>query len=115
METTNIPEDRWVQFCDQFNREHAGWPATIRLMDPKIGPQALAEDLAFVGMSFDTKGTRPSSLEISVGDGPDAQVRHVIDLPLRIREALSPNGDVDVLIEPADGAAALMHLRAPTQ
>jgi len=68
-------------------------------------------DLPLQGISFDTKGSRPCSIAVSVGDTPADHVRHVVDLPLHLREADEPDGSIDLQIEPADGSQTLIHLR----
>ena len=113
MQTRTIPEDQWIEYFDRFSRDHVGCAMTIEVLDKELGPQHLAVDLPLAGISFDTSGTRPSSIEISAGDRPDRHVSHLIDLPLRIREAEQSNGDVDLQIEPATGPVTLLHVRGP--
>jgi hypothetical protein len=114
METRTISEDQWIEFFDDFSRDHVGWATTIEVLDSKSGPQNVAENLPLQGISFDTKGTRPCSLEISAGDRPGRHVNHVVDMPLNIRQAQEPDGSIDVQIEPATGPVTLVHVRAPT-
>jgi uncharacterized protein DUF5335 len=113
METRTIPETTWIDFANQFSRDHTGWLATVQVLDGGAGAQLVAKDLPLQGISFDTKGTRPCSVEVSVGDTPTDHVRHVVDMPLHIREADEPDGSIDLQIEPADGAQTLIHLRDP--
>jgi hypothetical protein len=113
METHVIPAEQWLAHFDKFSREHVGWPISIEVLDEANGPQKTAAGLPFLGISFDTGGTRPSSVEISAGGGSAPHVAHVIDLPMRIAEAEDPNGNIDLRIEPADGAVTLVHLQAP--
>ena len=113
MQTRTIPEDQWIQYIDRFSRDHVGCSVTIQVLDRQAGPQHIAVDLPLEGISFNTKGTRPASIEISAGDRPDRHVSHLIDLPLHIREAQEPNGDIDVQIEPATGPVTLLHVRGP--
>jgi hypothetical protein len=115
MHTQHIPAEQWFPFAEQFSRTYVGWRTTIELLGGASGPQKAAVDLALQGISFDTKGTRPSSLQISVGGGNDPHVAHVIDLPLNIRTVEDHQGNVHVQIEPADGPPTLLHLRAPVQ
>lgn len=115
MDTRSIPEEHWLEHFDRFSRDHVGCPVTIEVLDRSAGPQRIAIELPLEGISFDTKGTRPCSIEISVGDRPDRHVSHVIEMPLHIREAEEANGDIDVQIEPATGPVTLVHVRVPVQ
>ena len=112
MQTRTIPDEQWIEYFDRFSREHVGCAVSIEVLDREAGPQHIAQDLPLEGISFDTKGTRPSSIEISAGDRPDRHVSHVIDMPLNIRELESDGGDIDVQIEPATGPITLLHVRA---
>jgi len=113
MDTYTVPADQWIRFFDDFSRDYAGWPATIEVLDRETGPQHLAQNLPLQGISFDTKGTRPCSMEISAGQQSAQQVTHVIDMPLRIREATEEGGNIDIEIEPAEGPITLLRLRDP--
>ena|SRR6266446_3555091 len=113
METRTIPDEQWIEYFDRFSKTHVGCPVTIDVLDNQSGPQHIALDLPLEGISFDTKGTRPCAIEISVGDRPDRHVSHAIDMPLNIREAKEANGDIDVQIEPATGPVTLLHVRQP--
>ena len=112
METRTIPENEWVEFADRFSRDHLGWLATVQVLDGS-GVLLLAKDLPLQGISFDTKGSRPCSIAVSVGDAATNHVRHVVDLPLHLREADEPDGSIDLQIEPANGSQTLIHLRTP--
>jgi hypothetical protein len=113
MHTETIPSEQWTIFLDEFSRNHAGWSATIEMMDGRTGVQKAAEGLELHGISFDTKGTRPSSIQISLGGGTAPHVDHIVDLPFHIRAAEDHQGNVHLQIEPADGPPTLLHLRAP--
>ena len=113
METRTIPEDDWIEFADRFSRDHVGWLATVQVLDRTSGVLLVAKDLPLQGISFDTKGSRPCSIAVSLGDSPSGHVRHVVDLPLHIREADEADGSIDLQIDPADGAQTLIHLRGP--
>src|SRR4051812_36238542 len=98
METQTIPAERWISYFDEFSKEHEGWPVTIEVMDRESGHFKVAENQPLVGISFGQKGTRPSAVEIGVGDG----THHVVDLPIHIMEAKEPNGDIDLEFEPSE-------------
>jgi hypothetical protein len=112
METRTIPETDWLSFADRFSRHYVGWLATIQVLDGS-GVLLLAKDLPLQGISFDTRGSRPNSIAVSVGDSPEDHVRHVVDLPLHLRAADEPDGSIDLQIEPANGSQTLIHLRGP--
>jgi len=115
MQTRTIPDDQWIHYFDRFSREHVGCAVTIQVLDREAGPQHIAMEMPLEGISFDTKGTRPCAIEISVGDRPDRHVNHVIDMPLNIREVEEANGDIDFQIEPATGPVTLLHVRGSVQ
>jgi hypothetical protein len=113
MYTLTIPEEQWISYMDQFSRDHLGWSATIKVLDKNAGPQHVAENLPLQGISFDTKGSRPSSIEVSVGDQTSQHISHVVDMPLHIRQAEESNGAIDIEIEPARGPVTLIRMHGP--
>ncbi|HEX4055110.1 MAG TPA: DUF5335 family protein [Tepidisphaeraceae bacterium] len=110
METCNIPEDQWTKFFDHLNHDQAGWSATIRVLHGQYGPQNIAMGLPCQGISLDTKGTRPSSVQVSAGNRAGNHVNDVVDLPFHIRQTEELDGSIDVQIEPANGPVTLIHL-----
>jgi hypothetical protein len=110
-----IPENQWTSFFDHLNHDMAGWSATIRMLQGQGGARSIVRNLPFQGISFDTKGSRSNSVQISVGDELGRHFNHVVDLPLHIRERQDFEGAIDVQIEPANGPVTLIHLRGPVQ
>ena len=45
MQTQTIPEDQWLEYFDQFSRDHVGRPVSIEVLDAQTGPQYIAQDL----------------------------------------------------------------------
>src|SRR3954464_8873024 len=116
MRDFEIPEQQWISYFDGFSREHAGWPVTIEVLTAETGPQRIAKDLALQGISFDPSGSRPCTIQVAAGDDPSANMSHVIDLPLHIREVQNDDsGEVTIQIEPARGAMTLIHVKQPVQ
>jgi hypothetical protein len=113
METHTISEERWVDFFNDFSRDHSGWLATIEVLDNRTGPQKIAENVPLEGISFDTKGSRSCSIEVSAGDQPGRHMTHIVDMPLHIRQAQESGGAIDIQIEPARGPMTLIHLSGP--
>jgi hypothetical protein len=113
MKTQTIPADQWSEFAARFSREHAEWPTTIKVLDREAGPLNVATDVPLQGISFDTKGTRASALQVSVGDADGEYIRHVIDLPLRISQAEEGDGAIDLEVESARGPLTLIRVHEP--
>ncbi|MGE5609264.1 MAG: DUF5335 family protein [Bacillota bacterium] len=104
MEVRVVPEDQWVQFANAFSRDHVGQAVTIEVVEAEAGRRAIAQGLPLQGVSFDLRGTRPASVEVSAGERPDQHVRHVIDMPMFIRVTKGDQGeDTRLEIEPARG------------
>jgi Family of unknown function (DUF5335) len=112
MQTRQIPAEEWSQFVTNFSKDHLGQDVTIEVLDPEQGPQHVADNLPLMGLSFDTQGTRPSSIEIAIGDLASGLLRHVVDLPMIISIATEGNDhDVALQIQPAQGPVTLLVLR----
>ena len=115
MHTSEIPSEQWLSFINNFSRDHLDWPASLEILDPTLGDHSLAENLPLQGLSFDTKGTRPASLEVALGDAPNApHISHTIEHPLHIYVADDPQHHAGTIeIEPAQGPKVLLHYHAP--
>jgi Family of unknown function (DUF5335) len=114
MQSHEIPEDQWIEFFDRFSREHPGWPVTIELLSQESGPQRIAQQLPLLGISFESKGTRPNAVLIGAGDRTTPNISHAIDLPLHIRVADDErSSSVTIQIEPAHGPITLVHVHSP--
>ena len=110
MTTQIIPSDQWGEFMDHFSREYLDHRVTIQVLAGQSGPQLVADNLPLQGISFDTKGTRPSALAISAGGESGPHVSHVIEMPLHISSFAQDDGDVSLAVEPARGAITLIHI-----
>ena len=114
MRSIEVPDENWVDFFNNFSREHVGWPVTIEVLSPDAGLQRLAQELPLQGLTIETSGTRPSSLQIGAGDKINANISHVVELPLHIRLADDEQHSRGTLeIEPARGATTLVHFHRP--
>lgn len=111
MEARDIPSEQWLTFINDFSRSHAGDLVSIEVLDNEMGPQHIVDHIPLLGISLDTRGTRPSSLEIAAGDEQVGLIRHVIDLPLAIHMAGGEaEREVALEIEPAHGPKTLVVL-----
>lgn len=116
MATQEIPQRQWQQFLDQFSQMHQGWHATISVEDRKDGPQRIADDMPLQGISFDSKGSEKGSIEIAVGDEPDAFTSHLIEHPKSVRVMEMQQGaQASMEIESEDEPVTLLTLRMAKQ
>jgi hypothetical protein len=106
------PED-WLPFFNQFSRDHTGWLVTIQSRDDQDQPRSIVQSQPFQGISFDTKGSQPSSMAISTGDPSGLYTRHIVQLPLHIR-LIHQGPDLDLQVEPAQGPQTLVHFQNPS-
>lgn len=115
MEQRTIPAEEWRGFTDDFSRLHEGQQVTIDVVDPQSGSRHIAQDLPFMGISIDSYGTRPSSIEIAAGDPATGLIRHVVDLPMTLTLETVQQRDIALLIEPARGPRTALLLGGPVQ
>lgn len=115
MEQRLVPAEQWRGFTDDFSRLHEGQRVTIDIVDPQGSSQHVAQNLPLMGMSIDTAGTRPSSIEIAVGGNADGLITHVVDLPMAITLETIQDRDIALLIEPARGPRTVLLLGGPIQ
>lgn len=112
MASRSIPKSEWLQFFDNFSRQHEGWWATVEVMGEDMGDQTEVKELPFQGISLDTKGSRGQMISISVGDSPEDQVTHMIDRPAFVRLEETPDRSRGGLeIESDDGEKTLVRFR----
>jgi hypothetical protein len=110
MTTQTIPSDQWIHFMDDFSHDYLDHLVTIEVLAGESGPQLVANNLPLQGISFDTKGSRPSTLEISAGDESGHHVSHVIEMPLHIRQLNMGDNGIELAVEPARGSITLIHV-----
>jgi hypothetical protein len=103
MDARSIPAEEWAGFAKEFSRDHLGELVSIEVLDAERGPVHVSGSLPLMGISFDTAGTRPASVEIAAGDEDHGLLRHVVDLPMIISVSRQENQDVSLQIEPAQG------------
>jgi hypothetical protein len=110
MRRTTIPENEWFDFINCFSQRHLGQTASIDVLGREAQPRSIVQNLPLQGISFDTLGTRPSSLQISVG-GTEQHISHVVQLPLFLRVAVDQQErEIALEIEPAEGPRTVLLL-----
>lgn len=77
-DTQEIAQADWATFAADFTKEHQGKMATLEALDTDLGDQYAAENLPFVGITMETKGSDAGALIITLGtEEADTLERHV--------------------------------------
>ena len=109
-ETQTIERDNWAAFAEDFSAQHAGENATLEMVGSEIGDQYAAENLPFVGINMDIKGSDTGYLILMLGtEGPDHMER-LIAGPKSLEVHVTPEGETILQIEAADEPTLLLHL-----
>ena len=54
MATREISRNQWVEFFNDFSKQHQGWLSTLEIIRDNVGDQEEASRLPLVGISADT-------------------------------------------------------------
>jgi hypothetical protein len=82
MTTTDIPQEKWTRFFDDFSKQHEGWIVNWEVLGSAIGVQEKTNRLPLVGISAD-KGSKPR-IDIIVGGRLNAHITQIIETPKRV-------------------------------
>ncbi len=66
-DTQEIAQADWATFAAEFTKEHRGKIATLEALDTDLGDQYAAENLPFVGITLETKGSDSGALIVTLG------------------------------------------------
>ena len=112
-ETQIIDKSDWAAFAEQFSEQHAGETATLEMVGTDVGDQYAAENLPFVGMSLEQKGSDAGSLVLMLGtEGEDSMERFIAG-PKSLQMHVTPEGETVLQIEAEDEPTLLLHLTPP--
>ncbi len=111
MAIQKIPHGEWEAFFNSFSRNHQGWTAIMEVTGSEIGDQIEANTLPFEGISIDSKGGEPETIEVTFGE--NREVTHVIEGPTRVLFDEHEDGTHEGLeIESSDGNTTILRFRA---
>jgi len=114
MNTEEIPRDEWIQFLDEFTREHQGWPVNVEVLDEELGAQTQVRDAPLQGISADVRPAGNHNVSIIVGEEQNPSLTHIVPNTRHVRVARSEDGDDEALeIEAADGSRTLVRFQLP--
>ena len=109
-ETLTIDRADWAAFAEDFSAQHAGENATLEMVGLDVGDQYAAQNLPFVGINMDIKGSDTGSLIVMLGtEGPD-HIERLIAGPQSLEVHVTPEGETILQIKAADEPDMLLHL-----
>ena len=109
-QTQVIEKSDWAAFAEEFSKQHAGETATLEMLGDDVGDQYSAENLPFVGMTLEGKGSDAGSLILMLGtEGRDSMERFIAG-PKSLQMHTSPDGETVLQIEADDEPTLLLHL-----
>ncbi|MGR8933123.1 MAG: DUF5335 family protein [Gammaproteobacteria bacterium] len=119
---TEIAKNQWQSFCDGYTRQHLGWLVKVDIYDPSMSKlcrdspapslKAMAIDMAFRGIVFQSDGFRPELL-INLGSGKELFTHRLIH-PTHIVSVKSAAGlHEGLLIHDRKGGIVQIRFREP--
>lgn len=105
---TEISQDHWSRFLDEFSKDHEGETARIEVCDADAGEtQHLCRGMPLVGVTYCVKD-RPDLIEIILeasADGPN--LTHVVSSPVHVWHRSEQRHCV-LQFEAADGTTTVL-------
>jgi|GEM_PF-1176460 len=109
-QTQTIERGDWAVFAEDFSKQHAGENASLEMVGSDIGAQYAAENLPFVGMTLEAKGSAAGSLTLMLGTERPNHLERVIAGPQSLEVHLTPEGETILKIQATDEPTLLLHL-----
>lgn len=109
-QTQTIDRGDWAAFAEEFSKLHAGENASLEMIGTDIGDQYAAENLPFVGMTLETKGSAAGSLSLMLGTESKDHLERLIAGPQSLEVHLTPEGETILQIKADDEPTMLLHL-----
>ena len=113
-ETQEIGRGEWAAFAEDFSRQHAGETATLEAVGTDVGDQYAAENLPFVGMTLEAKGSDTGALVLMLGTEGTDHMERLIAAPQSLEVHLTPEGETVLEITASDEPTLLLHLQPLT-
>jgi hypothetical protein len=114
MNTTQvIPSDSWQEYFGEVARNYQGWNVTVELLAGEEGNQTRLDGLPLQGISYESKGgSQAGDIIVEAGDTQNAFQTHLVQRPRTVRASpFRPGEELDIEIEPQDGATTLVEIR----
>ncbi len=113
-ETQEIERGEWAAFADNFTKQHAGASATLEMVGTDVGDQYAAENLPFVGMTLERKGSDAGALTLMLGTEGNDHLERLIAGPKSLKVHVTPAGETVLEIMAEDEPTLLLHLQTLT-
>ncbi len=114
-DTQEIERGEWAAFAEKFSKQHEGATATLEAVGSDVGDQYAAENLPFVGMTLERKGSDAGALTLMLGTEGADHLERLIAAPQSLRVHVSPNGETVLEIKADDEPTLLLHLQTPKE
>ena len=114
-DTQEVERGEWAAFAEDFSKRHQGTTASLESVGADEGDQYVAENLPFVGMTLESKGSAAGSLILMLGTEGASHIEHPVAAPQSLRLHVSPGGETVLEIKAADAPTLLLHLQAPKE
>ena len=110
-DTQEIERSGWAAFAEDFSKRHAGVNASLESIGGDSGDQYAAENLPFVGMTLESKGSAAGSLILMLGTEGADHIERIIAAPQSLQMHVSPEGETVLQITAAGESTLLLHLQ----
>jgi hypothetical protein len=109
MPTREIPRKEWVEFFNNFSRNHKGWTVNMEVFGTEIGAQLEAHEMPLEGVIADLKVTGRDQIAILIEESPQKHLVHSINHPEHVRvEKEESNSEMVIQIQAEDGFTTLL-------
>jgi hypothetical protein len=106
----SIPQERWVEFFDQFSDGNRGRHISIEILDSELGDEELIQNAPLMAMVYDPPN-KGNKLTIETGRD-EVNYAHTVDSPTEVLTGQDENGlMLAVQIRDAAGIPTLIKLQ----
>ena len=106
----SIPEDRWLEFFDQFSDGNRGRHISIEILGSELGDEELIQNAPLMAMVYDPP-KNGNKLTIETGKD-EVSYAHTVDSPTEVLTGQDANGIMlAVQIRDAAGVPTLIKLQ----
>jgi hypothetical protein len=97
----SVPQDRWLEFFDQFSDGNRGRHISIEILDSELGDEELIQNAPLMAMVYDPPN-KGNKLTIETGKN-EVTYAHTVDSPTEVLTGQDENG-IMLAVQIRDGA-----------